>query len=114
LALSDTDEPLSFHEDGTLIGWLNSQFQRAEDARRSDEDRMLRAYKNYRGIWSEDNRFTQTEKSRVFIRVTKTKVLAAYGQIIEVVFCGLKCALSVSAALMPAIAPYSYLFADQA
>lgn len=114
LALSDTDEPLSFHEDGTLIGWLNSQFQRAEDARRSDEDRMLRAYKNYRGLWSEDNRFTQTEKSRVFIRVTKTKVLAAYGQIIEVLFGGQKFPLTVSPTPMPEGVPHAIHFDPEA
>ena len=30
--------------------------------------------------------FRDTEKSRVFVKITKTKVLAAYGQLIEVLF----------------------------
>ena len=32
----------------------------------------------------QDVHFTEHEKSRVFVKVTKTKVLAAYGQIIDV------------------------------
>ena len=30
--------------------------------------------------------FRDSEKSKVFVKVTKTKVLAAYGQLIEVLF----------------------------
>ena len=30
--------------------------------------------------------FTESEKSKVFVKITKTKVLAAYGQMIEVLF----------------------------
>ena len=30
--------------------------------------------------------FRDSEKSKVFVKVTKTKVLAAFGQIIEVLF----------------------------
>ena len=37
-------------------------------------------------MYGPDVQFTETEKSRVFIKVTKTKVLAAYGQIIDVLF----------------------------
>ena len=33
-----------------------------------------------------DVQFTEAEKSRVFIKVTKTKTLAAYGQIVDVLF----------------------------
>ena len=47
---------------------------------------MDQAYRNYSGVYGPDVQFTETEKSRVFIKVTKTKVLAAYGQIIDVLF----------------------------
>jgi hypothetical protein len=40
--------------------------------------------RNYRGIYGPDVQFTDSERSRVFIKVTKTKSLAAYGQIVDV------------------------------
>jgi hypothetical protein len=41
---------------------------------------------NYRGLYSADVKFTEAERSRVFVKVTKTKTLAAYGQIVDVLF----------------------------
>ena len=38
------------------------------------------------GLYGPDVQFTEAEKSRVFIKVTKTKTLAAYGQIVDVLF----------------------------
>ena len=57
---------------------------KADTARQLDEERWIQAYRNYRGLYGPDVQFTSTEKSRVFVKVTKTKVLAAYGQIAEV------------------------------
>ena len=37
----------------------------------------LRAYRNYRGLYGPDVQFTEAEKSRVFIKVTKTKTLSS-------------------------------------
>lgn len=111
LALPDQEEgEPDGYDTSTLTGYLMDQFHRAEDARRSDEDRMLRAYRNYRGLWMEGDQFTKTEKSRVFIRVTKTKVLAAYGQIIEVLFGGQKFPLAVEPTPEPEGAPESVHF----
>ena len=39
------------------------------------------SYHNYRGKYYKNIQFTEREKSRVFVKVTKTKVLAAYGQL---------------------------------
>lgn len=86
---------------GGLISYLNKRFTRAEESRRIDETRWLKAYQNYRGIYGPDVKFTETEKSRVFIKVTKTKVLAAYGQIAEVLFAGNKFPLSVDPSVLP-------------
>jgi len=86
---------------GGLISFLNQRFTRAEESRRVDETRWLKAYQNYRGIYGPDVKFTDTEKSRVFIKVTKTKVLAAYGQITEVLFAGNKFPLSVDPSVLP-------------
>jgi len=48
------------------------------------------AYRNYRGIYGPDVQFTDTEKSQAFVKITKTKVLAAYAQIVDVLFAGSK------------------------
>ena len=45
--------------------------QKAEDARYSDEQRWLKAYRNYRGIYGSDTAFSSKEKSRVFVKITK-------------------------------------------
>ena len=45
--------------------------------------------------------FRENEKSRVFVKITKTKVLAAFGQIIEVLFSQGKFPLGVSPTSVP-------------
>ena len=67
-----------------LVDYVTERHERADDARYADEQRWLQAYRNYRGLYGPDVRFTDTEKSKVFVKVTKTKVLAAYGQVTEV------------------------------
>ena len=70
----------------SLIGIVKSRFNIAEDARRSDESRWLRAYENYRGLYNKSIKFRDSEKSRIFVKITKTKVLAAFGQLVDVIF----------------------------
>ena len=43
----------------------------------------------------------KSEKSRVFIKVTKTKTLAAYGQIVDVLFANNKFPLSIDPTELP-------------
>jgi len=69
-----------------LAGLITSRFQIAEDARQVHESRWLTAYQNYRGLYGKKIQFRESEKSRVFVKVTKTKVLAAFGQLIDVIF----------------------------
>lgn len=69
-----------------LASFVQAKFNRAELNKRPDEERALKAYQNYRGLYGHDTKFMDSEKSRVFVKVTKTKVQAAYGQIIEVLF----------------------------
>ena len=69
---------------GQIVSFVKEKFSKAETARELDEQRWIQAYRNYRGIYGPDVQFTSTEKSQVFVKVTKTKVLAAYGQIAEV------------------------------
>jgi len=107
----DTDLAMSVEEDGNpeeqnielsnTVAYIKSQYERAKDARLSDEDRWLDAYRNYRGIYSSDVQFTETEKSKAFIKVTKTKVLAAYAQVVDVLFAGSKFPIGIEARKFP-------------
>ena len=85
----------------TLLNFVMERYTKAEDTRRQDEDRWLQSYRNYRGIYGPDVQFTEAEKSRVFIKVTKTKTLAAYGQIIDVLFANQKFPISVEPTTLP-------------
>jgi hypothetical protein len=84
-----------------LVNHVLDLFSKSETARRFDEDRWIRAYRNYRGLYGPDVQFTEAEKSRVFVKVTKTKVLAAYGQIIDVLFANNSFPLSVEPTILP-------------
>ena len=103
VAVIDTtgDQGIEANDVNQVIAFIESRFKRAEDARLNDEQRFLKAYKNYRGIYGNDVQFTETEKSRVFVKVTKTKTLAAYGQIIEVLFGSSKFPLSINPTILP-------------
>ena len=84
-----------------LINHIEDCYHKAENARRLDEERWLRAYRNYRGLYGPDVQFTEAEKSRVFVKVTKTKVLAAYGQIVDVLFANNSFPISVDPTVLP-------------
>ena len=84
-----------------IISYVMERYRRSEDVRRQDETRWLRAYRNYRGLYGPDVQFTEAEKSRVFIKVTKTKTLAAYGQIVDVLFANNKFPLTVDPTELP-------------
>ena len=102
IALEDTDDSIVVDADvASIIPFINERYQRSEDYREQDEDRWLRAYRNYRGLYGPDVQFTEAEKSRVFIKVTKTKTLAAYGQIVDVLFANQRFPLSVDPTELP-------------
>jgi hypothetical protein len=69
-----------------LVGLIEDRFAEAENARDVDEQRWLKAYHNFRGLYGRGVKFRESEKSKVFVKVTKTKVLAAFGQLVDVVF----------------------------
>ena len=100
VAAEDSDDSI-FREKSSVVGFVQERYKRAEDARYADEQRWLRAYRNYRGIYGSDVQFTDSEKSRVFVKVTKTKTLAAYGQIVDVLFGNNKFPLSVNPSVLP-------------
>jgi hypothetical protein len=84
-----------------LVGLLKNRFELAETARKADEDRWITAYHNYRGLYGQNVKFRESEKSRVFVKVTKTKVLAAFGQLVDVIFGGNKFPIGISETKIP-------------
>ena len=92
---------LEDNQQTTLVGLIRSRFQQAEESRQTDERRWLNAYENYRGLYSKNVKFRESEKSRVFVKVTKTKVLAAFGQLVDVMFGTGKFPIGISETLMP-------------
>src|SRR5690606_27908865 len=84
IALEETgdveSENREFHP---LVAYVKERYHRNKDKRYDDEMRWLKAYRNYRGLYGPDVKFTSTEKSKIFVKVTKTKVLAAKAQIEE-------------------------------
>jgi hypothetical protein len=101
LALEDAATDADSFKASGLISFVQERYARSEEARRTDETRWLKAYRNYRGLYGPDVQFLATEKSRVFVKVTKTKVLAAYGQIIDVLFSNNKFPLSIDPSVLP-------------
>ena len=85
----------------SIVDHVMASFKKSEDYRYEDEQRWIRAYRNYRGLYGPDVQFTEAEKSRVFIKITKTKTLAAYGQIADVLFAGNKFPISIEPTELP-------------
>ena len=88
-------------ESNRLASFVYDRFITSERARQSDEDRWLEAFHNYRGQYYKNVQFREHEKSRVFVKVTKTKVLAAYGQLVDVLFSANKFPISVEETKVP-------------
>jgi len=84
----ETGKSLNLEADqrSNLVGIIKSRFAQAEDKRNMDERRWLKAYENYRGLYNKSVKFRASEKSRIFVKITKTKVLAAFGQLVDVMF----------------------------
>ena len=108
---TEMDSVIALEEDGNIeeenaeysgvVSFIETQFQRSKDRRLTDETRWLEAYRNYRGLYGPDVQFMETEKSRVFIKVTKTKTLAAYGQIVDVLFGNQRFPITIDPTVLP-------------
>jgi hypothetical protein len=102
IALEDAeDSDLTDAGVSSIVDHVMANFKKSEDYRYEDEQRWIRAYRNYRGLYGPDVQFTEAEKSRVFIKITKTKTLAAYGQIADVLFAGNKFPISIEPTELP-------------
>ena len=97
-----------------LVAHVKKKFTSAEDGKNEDEARWLKAYKNYRGIFDSTTQFRSSEKSKVFVKITKVKVLSAYGQIADILFANSKFPLSVEATPVPeGVAEFAHLQTPQ-
>lgn len=93
-----------------LVGLVEDRFLSASNARDHDESRWLNSYHNFRGLYPKNVKFRESEKSKVFVKVTKTKVLAAYGQLIDVIFGTGQFPIGVSETKIPeGISTYKHL-----
>lgn len=93
-----------------FVGLVSDRYASAKQARDYDESRWINAYHNYRGLYPKHVKFRESEKSRVFVKVTKTKVLAAFGQLVDVVFGSNKLPIGISESKIPeGIAEYAHL-----
>ena len=93
-----------------FVGLVEDRYASAEQARNFDETRWLTAYHNFRGIYNKNVRFRASEKSKVFVKVTKTKVLAAFGQLVDVIFGTGEFPIGVRETQLPeGIAKYTHL-----
>ena len=106
VAEEDYSDPVT----GQIVQFVKDKYRKAETARQLDEERWIQAYRNYRGLYGPDVQFTSTEKSRVFVKITKTKTLAAYGQIAEVLFGGNKFPITIDPTILPDNVPDTVSF----
>ena len=84
-----------------LVGYISGKYNRAKAQRQYDESRWLMAYDNYRGIYGPSVQFRDTEQSRAFVKITKTKVLAAAAQMQEIMFANNKFPIGIEPSPVP-------------
>jgi len=99
----ESGKTLSLEEEQqrNLIGIIKGRYAQAENARDIVEKRWIRAYENYRGLYAKNVKFRESEKSRIFVKITKTKVLAAFGQLVDVIFGTGKFPIGISETKIP-------------
>jgi len=73
-----------------VVAYVEERFSKARNARQSREEKWLSMYRNHIGVYGPDTPFSDSEKSRVFIKITKTKVNAAHNMVIDVLLAGNK------------------------
>lgn len=90
--------------EGQVVSYVLGRWHRSRDSRTTDETRWLTSLRNYRGrpdfSHIEDGKLDEN-RSKVFIKITKTKVLAACAQINEVLFGGNKFPITVEPTIVP-------------
>ena len=98
---TDEQEDITQQEMTGLSGYIRGKYRESEDGRLSDEQRWLKAYKNYRGTSEDSEDYRKSERSKVTVKITKVKVLAAFGQLVDILFSQGKVPISVESTPMP-------------
>ena len=101
VALEDSESEQEDVQYSGFVDIVREKYQRSKDRRLTDEQRWLTSYKNYRGVYDDTTQFTETERSQIFIKITKTKVLAAYSQVTDVLFAGNKFPIGIENTPVP-------------
>lgn len=101
IAMKEGDPTQDSIENQGLVSFVKERYQRSKDKRQVDEQRWLACYRNFRGLYGPDVQFTDTEKSQAFIKITKTKTLAAFAQITDILFSGNKFPIGVEESPVP-------------
>ncbi len=101
IKVTDATSSIKSEEVPYLVGYVQNKYQESKSSRSTHESRWLRAYKNYRGVYDSTTQFRSSEKSKVFIKITKTKTLAAYGQIVDILFANKKFPITVDSTPVP-------------
>lgn len=70
VVLDDTDDISEDFQYSGFVSIVRDKFARSKDKRLTEEERWLKAYKNYRGIYDDTTQFTDTERSQIFIKIT--------------------------------------------
>jgi hypothetical protein len=91
LLIEDVDNPSGDQpsELTTLGGRLHARFEEYKDARRETESNWLEDLRQYNGQYEPDVLARLNEsggRSRVFVGLTRTKVMAAYSRIVDLLF----------------------------
>ncbi len=93
-----------------LVANIHSKHDNAKRVRMPNEQRWLNAWNNFRGVYDNRTTFRDSEQSKAFVKITKTKVMAAFNAINEIIFQGTKFPLTVEATEKPAgISEYAHL-----
>ena len=98
---TDKQEDITSEEMVGLAGFVRGKYKESEDSRLADEQRWLKAYKNYRGTSEDSEDYRKSERSKVTVKITKVKVLAAFGQLVDILFSQGKVPISVESTPMP-------------
>jgi hypothetical protein len=107
MSIEDQVEAIVETEGHEIISVIDERFEDSKRNRREAEYRWLRAYTNFRGRYGDEVEFLETEVSRVFIKVTKSKTMAAYGQLLDVLLGGPQFPISVGPTEKPEGVPES-------
>lgn len=106
----------------SLVALVERKYKQAKEGRRTTEEKWLSNWKQFNSELSAEQkaRVAEAQKrnpsaSSIFIPVTKTKTMAAYGQLIDIVFADQKFPLEVKATPQPeGIAEAAYIAPEQA